>query len=241
MGSAGIGLKYDIESVTGNLYPSMNRSTHSKVVYALRQRCLARYARKRGIPFTEEQRNQRTILENNPSYKELHEKLTNSISSGGNNFEHASNHLNRARGIPLANSTPAPETSHQPDLHDTYTLSPGSPEDIFADMDLFNQLGNTNIMDVFDNGEVSNKTGGGGQTIGGSPSVMGQSPALQILQNPSIAVNTFKIRHFHLLQTWGFKFHLYSQDGAKKFFLLHYPLALVAVDFLPFYLSPIEF
>lgn len=76
------------------------------------------------------------------------------------------------------------------------------------------------------------------QAIGGSLSVMGQSPALQMLNNLSIPTNSFTIRHSHLFQTWGYKFHLFAQDGAKKSFLLHYPLALVPVDFLPFYLSP---
>lgn len=176
----------------------MNKSNRSKAVYSLRQRFLPRLARERGMFFSEAQKNQRALLKNNSAYQEQLEELINSIKSGGNNFETASDRLNRVPGVPLASSTPAPGPSRQPDLYDAYTLSPSSSEDIFGDMDPFNQVGNGNI-DVVGNGDGKNKAAGGVQAIGGSLSVMGQSPALQILNNPSIPTNSFTIRHSHLL------------------------------------------
>lgn len=204
--------------------------TFNRTVYAARQRFLSNYAKAHNISYTAAQRNQNYILNTSDDWARGLSNIREHYQRGG--FETAQGRLNQHRGIgePLASSTQRPGPSNE------------TTEDPFDNMEYFQQLKTQNEnMDTTDSIE-KRSAGGGGETIGGSPSVMGQASELQILHNPTTRGTTWSIKHSHLFQTWGYQFKMYEETTANaKSYLLHYPLALVPVDFVPFYMTPQEF
>lgn len=65
--------------------------------------------------------------------------------------------------------------------------------------------------------------------------------AQQTLLNPQLSPHTFSIKPSRLFRTGGYKFYKEESTSVNKSYLLHYPLAALSVDILPFYLSPTEF